>query len=263
MIDIIEGLKREISNHEKIRNSVLGKSEVWKNNHYEALSNIINDTLSIKIEQSSDNFYTLGNTISQITLKRLFEGNVKESAYNDLRFLKTLDKLAIFLGFQDLNHFIAEFQKNENNHENIYEITERDFKNYKDMILKCCQGEFNNMRNLPNLDMSVFEDVVVKNSPYENRLNVYLSKLKNEGIVMVKEISNFEIYNYRFVSIEGNMIVITTDEFWNLVFTKNDAHFPFHKKGEQTYYIKNIDNAWKIWDNYNPDYQDIINPKKP
>lgn len=64
MDDVIEKLKWEINQNEKVKNSVLGKRTLWKNNHYEVLSTIINDTLLEKISQNSENFYSLGNTIS-------------------------------------------------------------------------------------------------------------------------------------------------------------------------------------------------------
>lgn len=262
MDDVIEKLKWEINQNEKVRNSVLGKSTMWKNNHYEVLSTIINDTLLDRISHNSENFYALGNTISQITLKRFFEGNIKESTHTDLRFLKTLDKIAIFLGFQDLNHFISETQNAKNSSSDTYEITDQQFQQFKKMIATCCDIEFNCMKTLNKIDFTPFRDYVIENSPYENRLSLYLQKLQGYGIEMIQNTSNYEIYDYKLVSVEGNMIVMSTNEFWNMIFEKNGNHFPFHKKGEQTYYFKYLNNEWKIWDNYNPDFEDIINPKK-
>ncbi len=262
MEDVIEKLKWEINQNEKVKNSVLGKSSIWKNTHYEVLSSIINDALLEKIEQNSENFYSLGNSISQITLKRLFEGNVKTSAHHDLRFLKTLDKLAIFLGFQDLNHFISESKENTAHSSNVYEITDQQFQLFKKLILGCCTTEFNAMRTLTEINLIPFRKYIIENSPYEHRLSLYLEKMQSYGIEMVESACNFEIYDYKIASVEGNMIVMSTNEFWNLIFEKNGTHYPFHKKGEQTYYLKFFNGEWKIWDNYNPDFEDIINPKK-
>jgi len=260
MIDVIENLKQEINNHEKIKNSVLGKTHKWRNNHFEILSSIINEELSKKIDQNNENFFTLGNTISHITLKRIFEGQVNDSAHNDLRFLKTLEKIAIFLNYQNLNHFISELQKSPRT---VFDITEKEFQDYKKLIKTCCECEFSNMKNIPDIDMSLFRDVLIENSPYQNRIEMYLNKIKETGSKMVVEISNFEIYNYKLVSIDEEMMVISSQEFWNLVFEKNGEHIPFHRKGEQNYYLKrDSQDTWKIWDNYNPDYKDMINPKK-
>ncbi len=262
MVDVVKNLKQEISNNEKVKNSILGLSGEWKNNHYEALSHIINTSLSEKIDNKSEHFFTLVNTISQITLKRIFEGNIKESAYKDLRFLKTLDKITIFLGYENLNEFIAK-TKNKINVNDIFEITNQEFQGYKDLIFNCCNDEFSNIKTLPNINLTIFDQYVLKNSPYENRLAVYLNKLRDQKIKLVAELSNFEIYNYKLISIDSNMIVMNTNEFWNLVFIKNGNHTLYHRKAEQTYYLKKDADKWKIWDNYNPDYEDIINPKKP
>jgi hypothetical protein len=43
---------------------------------------------------------------SYITLQRFFDNSYKASALNDLRFIKTLYKLCIFLGHYDLNEYI-------------------------------------------------------------------------------------------------------------------------------------------------------------
>lgn len=176
--------------------------------------------------------------------------------------MKTLDKIAIFLGFQDLNHFISESLANKSSSSDVYEITDQQFQQLKKMIAKCCESEFNCMKTLNNIDFTPFKDYVIENSPYQNRLSLYLQKLQGYGIEMIQNTSNYEIYDYKLVFVEGNMIVMSTNEFWNMIFEKNGNHFPFHKKGEQTYYFKFLNNEWKIWDNHNPDFEDIINPKK-
>ncbi len=261
---IIETLKKEIEQHPKVKNSILGSAPVWKNNHYEILTSIVNDGLSAKITTESDHFFSLGNTISQITIKRLYEGQIKPSAYNDLRFLKTLDKIAIFLGYESLNHFIEHTNTKESDAYNsaTFTLTTADYNKIKKLITDCCMFEYECMQNLNNYELKPFEDFIDTDGPYLKRIALYLDKLKSLDIVMKREMSNIEIYNVRFIAFEEETLIFSTDEFWNMIFEKNGNHFPFHKKGEQTYYIRKGKHGYRIWDNYNPDFNDIINPKK-
>jgi hypothetical protein len=50
------------------------------------------------------------------------------------------------------------------------------------------------------------------------------------------------------------MVVVKTQEFWNLVFVveNSDEKYIVNELDTQIYFIKKIDNTWKIWDNYNP-----------
>ena len=265
MKDIIESLKKEIVQHDKVKNSILGAAPVWKNNHYEVLSNIVNDGLSSKITTESEHFFTLGNTISQITIKRFYEGQIKPTAYNDLRFLKTLDKIAIFLGYDNLNHFIEVTNGTQTNteDENAFTLTKADFNEIKNIITDCCLYEYKCMQNLDSYELDKFKEFIDESGPYLKRIKLYLEKLKSTEIVMNREMSNIEIYNVRFVAFENDTLIFATDEFWNMIFEKNGNHIPFHKKGEQTYYIRKGKEGYRIWDNYNPDFNEIINPKKP
>lgn len=81
--------------------------------------------------------YELGKTISAITLKRFFEDQFSENAKTDLRFIKTLDKLCIFLDFENLNDFVAKQRENIPKNEIIKKESFDDFKN----IIKDCGNE--------------------------------------------------------------------------------------------------------------------------
>ena len=263
MQGVVELLKGKINIHEKVRNSVLKYTEQWKNNHYELLAEIINEELSEKIPQQSEAFYALGNSISPITLKRLYEGQIKESTYNDLRFLKTLEKLCIFLDYSSLNVFISINRGSATEVESLESNNPEEFSIGKKLILESSTCEFNAMITAPNIEFKAFDNFIVKDSPYRKRIELYLTKLMVPGLKLEKELSNFEIYAYQLKTIEDRLMIIDTDELWTLIFSKDDNHFPYHKKGQQTYYLKKINDEWLIWDNYNPDLEDVIKTRKP
>lgn len=66
--------------------------------------------------------------------------------------------------------------------------------------------------------------------------------------------SNFEIFDLDVILDEPDKIVVKTQEFWNLVFVveNSDEEYLVNELNTQIYFIKNINNTWKIWDNYNP-----------
>ncbi|WP_175622140.1 hypothetical protein [Chryseobacterium schmidteae] len=259
MNEVIESLLVKINNHEKITNSVLGKTSVWKNNHYEILSQIINDTLGIKITQKTDIFYTLGNSVSSVTLKRLYKNQIKPSAYNDLRFTKTLDKLCIFLDYANLNHFISETKISVTEQEKMLKHEESDLMKYlKAIVDELCEIEFTALRDLSNKNLSEFDKVLVENTPYIEKVKVYRENLHQMGAVFLEKLSNYEVYNYKMIYAEENNIVLETEEFWNINFKTPTGIFPFHKRATQTYYLKNQKGKLKIWDNYNPDIGEVL-----
>lgn len=66
--------------------------------------------------------------------------------------------------------------------------------------------------------------------------------------------SNFEIFDIVVVSEESEMIVVKAQEFWNLVFKieNTEKEYIINELDTHIYFIKRIDNVWKLWDNYIP-----------
>ena len=104
MKTIYNSIKEKVAKHPKIKDSVLGTVGEWKRSHYIILSEIIKEELASSEELKNDKIFELGNTISHITLQRFFENDYQDKTHNDLRFLKTLDKICIFLGFKISTH---------------------------------------------------------------------------------------------------------------------------------------------------------------
>lgn len=110
---IYNSIKESIKLHPQVSSSVLGNVDHWKRSHYVILSEIIKNVLAVADELQGHRKFELGNTISHITLQRFFESDYQDKTHNDLRFLKTLDKICIFLGYKDLNNYIAQYKKDK------------------------------------------------------------------------------------------------------------------------------------------------------
>lgn len=242
-------IKEEIVSHRKVLNSVLGNQSSWKRSHYTILSDIICSELENSEYLQGEKRFELGTTISHITLQRFFESDYDEKTHNDLRFLKTLDKICIFLGFEDLNDYIQFIKVRDKNVE-----TETEFN--ANIIYKYCSANFEFFKGFPNRNIDVFTEYIFSDSPFWGRIDQFSKELCEKGIRLVTDNnrSNFEIFDVQILSDSQDKKVLKTQEFWNLLFevenTKEEIFV--HELNSQTYFIRKRDDVWKIWDNHNP-----------
>lgn len=257
-------LKDEIRQNATVQNSILGKANPWKRSHYVILSEIIKADLSKREELQNERKFELGTSISHITLQRFFESDYHYKTHNDLRFIKTLDKICIFLGFNDLNAFVTNVKDN-----NLFNKSEFHKEFSADLVLKYCKTNFEFFKIFPKLKLEIFEDIIFSDSPFIERIKNYSTQLceKNLKLFVNNNRSNYEIFDLDIISEEPNKVVVKTQEFWNLVFLveKTGEEYIVNELNTQIYFIKKIDEAWKIWDNYNPNSGILNNEiyKKP
>ena len=114
MEKIYNAIKEDIRNHPDVKSSILGMVADWKRSQYVILAELISADLVETLPFSDPRRLSLGVTISPITLQRFFENDYQIKTHNDLRFIKTLDKLCIFLGKKDLNDYIHQDFKQKN-----------------------------------------------------------------------------------------------------------------------------------------------------
>lgn len=251
MKSIYNLIKEDIRQHSKIKDSILGNSNPWKRSHYIILSEVIKDELSKKEELRNERKFELGTSISHITLQRFFESDYDYKTHNDLRFLKTLDKICIFLGFKDLSAYVGAVKKKDLYNESVFS---KEFTT--DIVYKYCQSNFDFFKIFPELNLDVFDELIFPESPFIERIRNYSSKLCEKKLKLFtnNNRSNFEIFDIALISEDSQKIVIKTQEFWNLVFVVEETgeEFVVNELNTQIYFIKNIGNQWKIWDNYNP-----------
>lgn len=261
MKTIYNSIKDEVVKHPKIQDSVLGMVNEWKRSHYIILSEIIKDELALSEELKDDKRFELGNTISHITLQRFFENDYQDKTHNDLRFLKTLDKICIFLGFKDLNAYIYHLKENDIIGK---ELNDEVFST--DIVYQYCATVFDLYKNFPVLKLDLFKDLVFDNSPFLERASEFSRELceRQFELVTKNNRSNFEIFDVNIVTDQPDKKILETQEFWNLLFKVGETgeeHF-VNQLNTQIYFIRKIDDVWKIWDNYNPDAGRLNNKKQ-
>ena len=252
-------IKEEITLHPKVKNSVLENSKPWKRSHYIILSEIIRQELSHNEELQNERKFELGNTISHITLQRFFENDYQDKTHNDLRFLKTLDKICIFLGFKDLNSYVASIKENKK-----YDETGFSEKESTELVYQYCLINFEFFKLFPVLNIHVFDDLIFPDAPFIERIRKFSAELceRNLKLVTKNNRSNFEIFDISLIADEEDKKVLKTQEFWNLNFVVEETNQEFivNELNTQIYFLKKIDGKWKIWDNYNPN-SGLLNKK--
>ncbi|QOW10478.1 hypothetical protein Q73A0000_08920 [Kaistella flava (ex Peng et al. 2021)] len=257
MEKIYNSIKEDIKNHPEVKSSLLGMVGEWKRSQFVILAEIISKNLQQSL--TDDRRLSLGTTISAITLQRFYENEYQIKTHNDLRFIKTLDKLCIFLGKTNLNDYIHQnFQQ-----EDILKPT-KEINNHlsdKELITKFCEFQFEALNYLPSVNLEKLSTTLCKDSPLLQRTAQYLEEKSKNNLTFVNDNnrSNYEIFQITMVSDDSELKVLKTKEFWNLVFKDDQENsYIVHHLNTQFYFIKNLDDQWKIWDNFNPDYNNIL-----
>ena len=257
MKTIIEEIKKEIKNHKNVKNSVLKDVISWKRTHYILLAEIVSQELSHSKFLQGERKFELGNTISYITLQRFFDNTYKASALNDLRFIKTLDKLCIFLGYHDLNEYILNCKQLT-----ISDSHSEQIEPYRKIIETFCQNEFKAIQKFPEIDLSEIQPYVFENSVTFKRIKDYMKRFRDAKYYFDFEykFAKYELLDCELLSDEEDLKVLKAHEFWDLVLKSEEGKVFFYKvMNFQTYFLKkDQDMHWKIWDNYNPNLERVI-----
>ncbi|MCJ7934978.1 MAG: hypothetical protein MUW56_15480 [Chryseobacterium sp.] len=252
MKTIYNSIREEVVKHSKVRNSVLGNVNEWKRSHYIILSEIIKEELSEAEELKGGRKFEIGNTISHVTLQRFFENDYQDKTHSDLRFLKTLDKICIFLGYKDLNDYILFIRSKKQEDQ---ESDDRSF--LTQIVYDYCAAAFEFYKQFPSHNTQLFKGLVFDDSPFLERASLFSKELcdKDFQLVTKNNRSNYEVFDITIVTDEPDKKVLESQEFWNLLFKVGETgeeHF-VNQLNTQIYFIRKIDDTWKIWDNYNPD----------
>ena len=261
---IIEQLKQGILDTPSVQNSSLAGIKNWKRAQYIVLSEIISDTLSKSEHLQGIRKNELGTTISNTTLQRIFTDYYSETENSDLRFLKTLDKLAIFIGHASLNDFLSQTSETSGALPTLTEEKKGTIRlsYFEQLIKNYCQEEFNSLLKLPAVDLGNLSDFIFKDGPLTQRIQDLITNIAQLGHLLnnSNNRSNFELYDFKIESQSDNLVVISVQEFWNLEFRDDEGNHcnAYNHANRQTYFIKKQNDVWKIWDNHNPDYKTII-----
>ncbi|CAM3572193.1 hypothetical protein FSS13T_05690 [Flavobacterium saliperosum S13] len=257
---IIDQLKECIRSHPDVLNSSIGNTPSWKRTQCIVLAQIISDALlkSEVLKGSKTNHKAA--SISSMTLQRIFSDSYTEKVNPDLRFLKTLDKLAIFLGYTSLNNFLSHQSEKEKETEVLE--SKKQTEAFEKLIFGYCQESFKCLQNLPAINCGELSNYVFDDGPLKKRIKKALTKYSNYNILIsnIENKATFTISDFNMVTVEEDLVVLSVTESWHFEWkSANDNEVNrYNKENRQSYFLKERDGKWKIWDNHNPDYNELI-----
>lgn len=257
---IIDQLKECIRSHPAVVNSSIGTAQKWKRTQCIILSQIISENLAKSEFLKGAKKTKLGTTISGMTLQRIFNDAYTEKENPDLRFMKTLDKLAIFIGYPSLNSFLASSNSIEITpaHKETNDLTAV----FEKLIFNYCQESFKCLQNLPLINYGELSNYVFEDGPLKKRIKKALTKYSQHGVRInnIENTTTFTITDFNCVTIDNDLMVISAKESWNFEWKSSSlCESKSHRKtNKQSYFLKQKDGIWKIWDNHNPDYKELL-----
>jgi hypothetical protein len=133
------------------------------------------------------------------------------------------------------------------------------------MVYDYCATVFEFYKQFPDHKTELFKDLVFNESPFLERASHFSKELcdRDFHLVTKNNRSNYEVFDIHIVTDEPDKKILESQEFWNLLFkvgATGEEHF-VNQLNTQIYFIRKIDNVWKIWDNYNPDAGRLNNVK--
>lgn len=198
----------------------------------------------------------IGSTISHTTLRRIFESEISHTVFSDLRFLKTLDKLCIFLGYKNLETYLlinAETFRNESEN--------KDLEICRKIIQESCKTEFEILQTMPDYKIDKLLKYTFTESNYRRLTESYMERLKKENFSFD---FNYKKAGFEIISIETlvnseEFKIFRTKEHWDLIFRSPEKSFVHEVYNNRIYYFKiDRNNTWKIWNVYNPNFDNLI-----
>lgn len=228
----------------------------WKRSHYVILADLINEELGKSPFLAGDRKYSLGNTVSPITLQRFFEDRYSKSAVNDLRFLKTVDKFAIFLGFENFSTYNASTDAETP----VTSVLQDQF--FCNLIADYLATEFKVFAALPEDHTAELDQFVFASCPHRARVCHWISVFAKNKLRLVQEnhCSSYELMDIKVLKRDEKKCTLETREFWNMVFRSDTSgeDYVYHKVNTQNYFLEKDGDLWRIWDSYNPNAGELV-----
>lgn len=227
----------------------LFKADKWQRSHYVLMENMINGGLRNSVYLTDELRATHGTTISYMTLKRFFEKSYNEHAVGDIRFLKTVDKLCIYLGYPNYQQFVDSFDAEECSSLTLAEL--------RQFIIGYLSIHIDFLVQPPECAEKLLHEFVLLNGPYFARLKELRRAMYEINLTLPRDsttISN-DLIDLKIVSSNEGILVLETQEFWYLHFFAGDGtEVLYNRTSTRLYFLKKDGSRWKIWNNYNPEF---------
>lgn len=227
----------------------LFNADKWQRSHYILMQKEVNEGLRNSIYMTDELKKSHGSTISHMTLKRFFEKSYSDQASTDIRFIKTVDKLCIYLGYPNYQHFVDSFDEEDSSSVTLAEL--------RQFIKEYMSIHVDFLAQAPENAERILGDYVLPDGPYFARLKELRKAMFERSLTLPPDstiISN-DLIDLKIISSNADGLVLEAQEFWFLHFIADEGtEVLYNNTGMRLYFLKKDAYGWKIWNNYNPDF---------
>lgn len=225
----------------------LGSHSKWKEKDFKQLAKLISNFLSETDQLSPEQKIEIGPSISAVTLKRVFKYGYQLSNSIDIRQLRTLNKLCLFLGFQNWEAFLV-------CHKDSISIDLSE-ETIKEIITQGCQAEFEAYYAIPEIKTKALDEYFVPEGPAWKKITSLVHRTISKKWILnfTDNPSHYKIISLEVTSIKGDQIEVKSKENWYLKWMNaetNISPFVYNELNEQYYLLSQHNGQWKIDINY-------------
>ena len=243
--EYLNALSTQLKQSKKVKKHSQLKAKKWTKSCYDLLSKVIAEELGANMtpQQSME----IGTTISAKTLQKIITAEYKLSYPIDPRTMNTLNKVSIFLGVDNWDHFVEKEEsktKKKSKKENPEEAVLL-------AVRKALNTTFVSYLNSPEIDTTYLGRYFIENEAAYKRIMELIAKSQKDNTILSNSFnpSAFEILEMDVKKITVDYAQVATKEYWLLCWwnTETERYVQRYKSIDKHVYILNkIDGVWKV-----------------
>ncbi len=254
----LELLAEELRTSEKVVNNSVLKSEKWTKSCYELLSKVIREDLNENLDPEIR--MAMGTSLSAKTLQKIVSNSYRVAYPIDPRTVNTLNKLVLFLGYEDWDAFVM--KKDSAREETVEEIDVED--ELRSVVREAIRREHFTYCGLPEIHEEHLLETYIKDSPAYNRIMDALTEKADKKQIISNNYnpSAYEILEMKVNKIEDNYAQVHTKEYWLLCWwcpTSKRYVKRFKDISDHFYILKKKKDRWMIRTNASQsDFMELV-----
>lgn len=251
-------LAEELRTSEKVIDNSILKSEKWTKSCYELLSKVIREHLNANLDPEIR--MAMGTSLSAKTLQKIVTNTYRVSYPIDPRTVNTLNKLVLFLGYENWDEFVLK--------KDSARVETKEETDVEDEILSIVREAIHREHftycSLPEIHEEHLLETYIKGSPAYNRImDALTAKADNKQVISNNyNPSAYEILEMKVNKIEDNYAQVHTKEYWLLCWWCPAAKRyvkRFKDISDHFYILKKKNDRWMIRTNASKsDFMELV-----
>lgn len=254
----VELLAIELRNSEKVVKDDVLNSKKWTKSCYEKLSKIIREDLNKNLAPQIR--MVMGTSLSAKTLQKIVTNSYRVSYPIDPRTVNTLNKLVLFLGYNNWDDFVQKKDTAQTAGQEEIDVEEA----VKAVVREAVRREHFTYCGLPEVHEEHLLETYIKDSPGYNRImDALIEKSGKEQVISNNyNPSAYEILEMEVRKIEDNYAQVHTKEYWLLCWwckASNRYVKRYKDISDHFYVLKKKKDRWMIRTNASKsDFMELV-----